>query len=489
MTSVLGDERLFAVELGEDEAPRPSAPAGEAKTFRRYDQNQCFLLPPSLDEWLPQDHEARFVSEVVENLLDLAPIYASYTSAAGAPPYHPKMMIKLLVYAYATGVTSSREAERRCVVDVAFRWLSANEAPDYRSLSRFRRRHLTALEDLFVQVLRLCAKAGLVRLGRVALDGTKLDANASKHKAMSYDHIVPRIAELEAEVKALLEEAERVDRAEDEAFGENRRGDELSAELARRESRLEKLRAAKEAIEAEAREKAEAGARKKAEAANKSEEEVDAAAREAAERAKPKASAQRSFTDPESRMMKTNHGFDYAYNAQAVVDEKSQVILAAEVTDEASDMNQLVPMIEKTEENLAAAGIDDTPDTYLADAGYCSEDNLEAVEDLDSEVLAATGRQRHGEQFPKAPRGPIPKNATRRERMARKLRTKKGRADYARRKAIVEPAFGQMKVRQHAGQLRLRGKDSANGEWKLHALCHNLRKLMAARDRLGLATA
>jgi transposase len=489
MTSVLGDERLFAVELGEGELPRPSAPAGEAKTFRRYDQNQCFLLPPSLDEWLPQDHEARFVSEVVEHLLDLAPIYASYTSAAGAPPYHPKMMTKLLVYAYATGVTSSREAERRCVVDVAFRWLSANEAPDYRSLSRFRRRHLAALEDLFVQVLRLCAKAGLVRLGRVALDGTKLDAHASKHKAMSYDHIVPRIAELEAEVKALLEEAERVDRAEDEAFGEDRRGDELSAELARRESRLKKLRAAKEAIEAEAREKAEAAARKKAEAANKSEEEVDAATKQAAERAKPKASAQRSFTDPESRMMKTNHGFDYAYNAQAVVDEKSQVILAAEVTDEASDMNQLVPMIEKTEENLAAAGIDDTPDTYLADAGYCSEDNLEAIKDLDSEVLAATGRQRHGEQFPKAPRGRIPKNATRRERMARKLRTKKGRADYARRKAIVEPAFGQMKVRQHAGQLRLRGKDGADGEWKLHALCHNLRKLMAARDRLGLATA
>ena len=489
MTSVLAEDRLVEVPPGNPGAPRTATPAGEAKTFRRYDQNQCFLLPPSLDDWLPEDHEARFVSEVVENLLDLSPIYASYACAAGAPPYHPKMMLKLLMFAYATGVTSSRELERRCLVDVAFRWLSANEAPDYRSISRFRRRHLAALEDLFVQVLACCAKAGLVRLGRVALDGTKLDANASKHKAMSYDHIVPRIAELEAEVKALLQEAERVDRAEDEAFGEDRRGDELSAELARRESRLEKLRAAKEAIEAEAREKAKAGARKKAEAANKSEEEVDAAAREAAEGAKPKASAQRSFTDPESRMMKTNHGFDYAYNAQAVVDEKSQVILAAEVTVEASDVNQLVAMIEKTEENLAAAGIDDTPDTYLADAGYCSEDNLEATEALDSEVLAATGRQRHGEQFPTAPRGPIPKGATRRERMARKLRTKKGRADYARRKAIVEPAFGQMKVRQHAGQLRLRGRDGAHGEWKLHALCHNLRKLMAARDRLGLATA
>jgi hypothetical protein len=263
----------------------------------------------------------------------------------------------------------------------------------------------------------------------------------------------------------------------------------LSAELARRETRLEKLRAAKEAIEAEAKEKAKATARKKAEAARKSEEEVDAAGKRAVEEAKPKASAQRSFTDPEARMMKTSHGFCYAYNAQAVVDEKSQVILAAEVTVEASDVNQLVAMIEKTEENLAAARIGHRPGTYLADAGYCSEDNLEGIEDLGSEVLVATGRQRHGEQFPKAPRGPIPKNAARRERMARKLRTKKGRADYARRKAIVEPAFGQMKVRQDAGGLRLRGRAGAQGEWTLHAICHNLRKLMGAWDRLGLARA
>ena len=486
MTTSDSKTQLIEVELG---GPRPSVPAGEQKTFRRYDQDQCFLLPPSLDEWLPEDHEARFVSEVVENLLDLSAIYASYTSAAGAPPYHPKMMLKLLMFAYATGVTSSRELERRCLVDVAFRWLSANEAPDYRSISRFRRRHLGALEDLFTQVLALCAKAGLLRLGRVALDGTKLDANASKHKAMSYDHIVPKIEQLEAEVKELLEEAERVDRAEDEAFGEDRRGDELSAELSRRESRLEKLRAAKEAIEREAKEKAETAAREKAEAAAKSEEEVDAAAEEAGARARPKPSAQRSFTDPEARMMKTNHGFDYAYNAQAVVDELSQVILAAEVTDEASDVNQLVPMICQTEKNLAAAGVEDTPETYLADAGYCSEDNLEATEALGAEVLVATGRQRHGEQFPTAPRGPIPKSATRRERMARRLRTKKGRADYARRKAIVEPAFGQMKVRQRAGQLRLRGRDGAQGEWTRHAICHNLRKLMGARSALGLATA
>jgi len=235
------------------------------------------LLPPSRDEWLAEDHEARFVSEVAENLLDLSAIYASYTSAAGAPPYQPKMMLNLVMFAYVTGVTSSRELERRCVVDVAFRWLSANQAPDYRSASRFRRRHLSALEDLFIQVLQLCAKAGVVRLGRVALDSTKLDANASKHKAMSYDHIVAKLEQLEAEVKSMLEEAERVDRAEDEAFGADRRGDELSAELSRKKTRLEKLRAARQAIEDEARDKAAAMVRHKAEAAQESQEEVDAA--------------------------------------------------------------------------------------------------------------------------------------------------------------------------------------------------------------------
>jgi transposase len=487
MTSAFVEEQLFEVEMGGPEPPK-AAPAGEQKTFRRYDQSQCFLLPPSLDEWLDEDDEARFVSEVVENLLDLTAIYASYESASGAPPYAPRMMLKLLLYGYATGVTSSREIERRCKRDIAFRWLAANTAPDYRSISRFRRRHLEALRPLFLQVLGLCAKAGLVSLGRVALDGTKLLANASRHKAMSYDHIVPKIEQLQAEVDAMLAEAEAIDQAEDEAYGEDRRGDEVAPELRRRESRLEKLRAAKEAIEAEAREKAEEAAREKATAAGKSEEEVTAAGNAAAERAKPKPSTQRSFTDPEARMMKTNHGFAYSFNAQAVVDEKSQVVLTAEVTEEAADVNQLVPMTGKTEENLTRAGISAAPKILLADAGYCSEDNLEAAEGLNPDVLCATGRQRHGEKFQKTPRGPVPKNATRREMMARRLRTKKGRADYARRKAIVEPAFGQMKVRQNAGQLRLRGRYGAQGEWTLHVICHNLRKLRNARTT-GLAIA
>jgi transposase len=274
MTTTTGEAQLFEVETDQERAPRAVTPAGEHKTFRRYDQSQCYLLPPSLNDWLPEDHEARFVSEVVEDLLDLSPIYASYESASGAPPYDPRMMLKLLVYAYSSGVTSSREIERRCHVDVAFRWLSANVAPDYRSISRYRRRHLSALDPLFLQVLSLCAKAGLVRLGRVALDGTKLDANASRHKAMSYDHIVPKIEQLQGEVDALLAEAEATDRAEDEAYGEDRRGDEIAPELRRRESRLAILREAREAIESEARERAAAKARERAEQAGKPEEEV-----------------------------------------------------------------------------------------------------------------------------------------------------------------------------------------------------------------------
>ena len=256
-------DKLFEVQ-GEPVRPPEKVPAGVNKRFHDYDQAQSFLLPPSLDDWLPENHEARFISDVAENLLDLSCVYDSYTEASGAPPYDPTMMLKLLLYAYSIGVTSSREMERRCHVDVAFRWLSANAAPDYRSITRFRRRHLGAIDVLFVQVLALCAEAGLVRLGRVALDGTKLRASASKHKAMSYDRMGPRIEELEAQVAAMLAEAEAVDMAEDAEFGEDKRGDELPPELATKEGRLAKLRAAKEAIEAEARDKAAQKAQDKA---------------------------------------------------------------------------------------------------------------------------------------------------------------------------------------------------------------------------------
>ena len=380
--------------------------------------------------------------------------------------------------------------ERRCHVDVAFRWLSANASPDYRSISRFRRRHLVAVDDLFTQVLTLCAQAGLVKLGRVALDGTKLRASASRHKAMSYDRLGPKIEQLQSEVAAILAEAEETDRTEDAAFGEDKRGDEVPVELARREGRLAKMRAAKEAIEQDAREKAVAKATEKATKVGQDEATIAEAAAQAADAATPDKKAQRNFTDPESRIMKTADGsFHYAYNAQAVVDEESQVVLAAEVTQQANDVGQLLSMIGVTEENLDDADIDASPKVVLADAGYCSEANLEEIAHAEINALVATGRIRRGERVPEAPRGPIPKDATQRERMARRLRTKAGRADYARRKAIVEPVFGQMKVRQAAGQLRLRGMAGAQGEWTLHVICHNLRKLANATPATLLGAA
>jgi transposase len=472
-------EAFFEVEEV-DPPERVARPAGASRTFRDYDQHQSFLLPPSLDDWLPKDHTARFISEAVDEMLDLSSVYASYERSDGAPPYDPKMMLKLLLYAYSTGVTSSREMERRCQVDVAFRWLSANTAPDYRSISRFRRRHLLALDDLFIQVLTLCAESGLVSLGRVALDGTKLRASASRHKAMSHDRMGPKIEELAAQVAAMLAEAEATDRTEDAEFGEDRRGDELPAELATKEGRLARMRAAKAAIEAEASEKAAAKAAAKAADNGGDEAAVSEAAETAASSATPNPKTQRNFTDPESRMMKTTDGFHYAYNAQTVVDEGSQVVLAAEVTQQATDIDQFFFMVGVTEGNLDAADIDDSPEVVLADAGYCSEANLQQIADAEINALVATGRIRGTERVPDVPRGRIPTNASQRERMARRLRTKAGRADYARRKAIVEPAFGQMKVRQAAGHLRLRGLAGAQGEWTLHVLCHNLRKLANA---------
>jgi transposase len=474
---VVGD-RLF--EVGESVGDtQVRALAGEGKTFRFYDQEQSFLLPPSLDDWLPQGHTARFVSEVVDDMLDLSTVYASYTNATGAPPFDPRMMLKLVVYAYSTGVTSSREIERRCGVDVAFRWLSANTAPDYRSVSRFRRRHLTALDDLFAQVLVLCANAGLVKLGRVALDGTKLDASASRHTAMSYGRLVKRIPEVEAEVAKLLAEAEAIDAAEDAEFGADRRGDELPAELQTREGRLVKMREAKAAIEAEAAERAAAEAAAKAREAGKDDDEIEAAADEAAKTAVPRPKAQRSFTDPDARMMKTNRGFGYAYNAQAAADEHSQVILAGYLTQAPTDINQLLVMLEHINLALAAAGLRQ-PKRTLADAGYCSTANIDQAAGTGHDLVVATGRLKHHEQAAAVPKGRIPNSATSRERMARRLRTKQGKADYARRKVIIEPVFGQMKVKQNAGQLRLRGLVGAQGEWTLHAICHNLRKLANA---------
>jgi hypothetical protein len=393
-------------------------------------------------------------------------------------------MLKLLMYAYASGVTSSREIERRCATDVAFRFLSGNTAPDYRSVSRFRRRHLKAVKALFVQVLELCAKAGLVKLGRVAIDGTKVRAAASRHKAMSYDRMVKRHGELEAEVEDLLAEAERIDSEEDERFGPDRRGDEVPAELARRESRLAKLRAAKEALEQEARERAAAEAAERARRRGETPEAQAEAAARAAEVATPKPKTQRNFTDPESRIMKMADGsFHQCFNGQVATQADTGVIVGAQMSNVAPDVGHLLSVLDDVIGNSGRP-----PRQVVADAGYWSEDNAAGVAERDVDGFIATGRTKHNEPVPAPPRGRIPASATPKERMARKLRTKRGKAIYARRKVDVEPVIGQMKGRQNAGRVRLRGLDGATGEWLLHCLCHNVLKLHSSPAKARLAT-
>lgn len=466
---------LIDVEPGSEGSARPKRPVD--KTFRRYDQDQPMLLAPDLRDWLPADHPARWVDDLVEHGLDLAPFYDDYTEVRGAPPYDPRLMLKLLVFGYSNGITSSRALERRCQHDVAFMFLTAQAAPDFVAISRFRRRHLKAFRALFTQVLSLCAQAGLVSLGNVALDGSKIRASASRHRAMSYDRMVRAEEELAAEVEALLDDAERTDAAEDAVHGD-RRGDELPAELARREGRLAAIRKAKADLEAEHAAKARAKAAQAAAKRGSDETEQAAAGDEAEAAAVVPAKAQRSFTDPDARIMKTSDGsFHYCYNAQTIVDEDSQVIVTTTLVPSGADSPELPGALADLADALAAAGIDAMPDTLLADAGYFSEDNVDAVTEAGIDPLIATGRQKHGEQPAPAPRGRIPKGLTPKQRMSRKLATKKGRAAYARRKAIVEPVFGQMKTAQDAGRLRLRGLENVQGEWTLQAFCHNIRKL------------
>jgi transposase len=469
---------LFEVEPGMEAASIPVWPKGPVdKTFRAFTPDQGFLLPPSLDEWLPAEHLARFVAELVDEHLDLSRILAGYTEGRGAPPYDPQLMVRVLIYGYTTGVRSSRKLEAACTDVVAFRWLAGGQAPDYRAIARFRRRHLSALGHLFLQALALCQAAGMVKLGRVALDGTKLRANASRRKAMSYARMSAKEKILAQEVSELLADAEGIDRAEDAAFGRDARGDELPEELRRRESRLARIRAAKQALEEQAAARAEHEAAAKARAAGQDEDTVAEFAAQARREAVPKPKAQRNFTDPDSKIMKTADGsFHQCFNAQAVVDDEHQVIVAADLNDCGSDMANLIPMTEQAQANTGGA-----PAQMVADAGYCSHGNLaDAAAHTTArgtEFFIATGRRSHDEPTPAPPRGRIPKDFTPKARMARKLRTKPGAAVYARRKVIVEPVFGQMATVQNAKQLLLRGLEGAQGEWLLLAACHNLRKL------------
>jgi transposase len=435
-----------------------------SKTFRPYEPDQTFLMPASMREWLPSDHLAYFISDVVDQL-DLSAILARYAGEErGYPPYHPAMMVKVLLYAYCIGVASSRKIERRLCEDIAFRVLAANNTPDFRTISDFRKDHLKALAGLFLQVLRLCQKAGLVRLGHVALDGTKIKANASKHKAMSYKRMKEEEARLEAEVAELLKKAEAMDEEEDRRYGKDKRGDELPKELALRESRLKKIGEAKAALEAEAR----LEAKKRPE---KGEENMT-----------PPDKAQRNFTDPDSHIMPAPGGkhFIQAYNAQAAVDSTHQVIVAAEVTNKPSDRGQAEPMMEVVKVNTGQL-----PRQMSADAGYFSSDAVKNLTAQGIDVYMPPDKMGHRLTLPPAPRGRIPKSLSIVDRMRRKLRTKKGRERYGLRKELPEPVFGQIKQVRGFSQFLLRGSDKVSGEWRFICTGHNLLKLFGAH-RQGL---
>ena len=434
-----------------------------SKTFRPYEPDQDFLMPISMREWLPADHLAYFISDVVESL-DLSAITKRYAGEErGYPPYHPGMMVKVLLYAYCIGVASSRKIEKHLCEDIAFRVLAANNTPDFRTISDFRKDHLRALAGLFLQVLKLCQKAGLVKLGHVALDGTKIKANASKHKAMSYKRMKEEETRLEAEIAELMKKAAAVDEEEDHRYGKDKRGDELPKEMAFRESRLKKIREAKEALEEDAKREAEIAA-----ASNKKHTGV------------PADKAQRNFTDPESHIMPAPGGkhFVQAYNAQAAVDSTHQVIVAAEVTNKPTDRGQAEPMMEVVKTNTGQL-----PRQMSADAGYFSSDAVTNLTTIGIDVYMPPDKIGHRATLPHAPRGRIPKNLSIVDRMRRKLRTKKGKERYGLRKELPEPVFGQIKQARGFDQFLLRGSDKVSSEWKVICTGHNLLKLFRAHGQ------
>jgi len=423
-----------------------------AKTFRTYLPEQNLLLPASLREWLPDDHLSYFVSDVVDQL-DLSAIESVYEEEdRGQPPYHPRMMTKILLYGYCVGVFSSRRIQKRLVEDIAFRVLAAGNEPDFRTISDFRKLHLKALEELFQQMLRLTLETGMMKLGRVALDGSKLKGNASKHKAMSYGRMKETEKRLREEVRKLLNQAEAADKEEDSRYGRDRRGDELPAELQRRETRMARIREAKHALEERAREQAKSKGKDP-------------------EEAQPTKKSQYNFTDPESRMLKGSDGFLQGYNTQIAVEPVFQLIVGQRVTQAANDKQQMVPLVEAIEEQSGQK-----PEGVLADNGYCSDENLKYLGRKRMEGFVATGKQKHSQRREPCKRGPLPREASRIERMERKLETKMGAAVYATRKWIVEPVFGQIKQARGFRQFLLRGIEKVRGEWALICMTHNILK-------------
>jgi transposase len=439
-----------------------------SKTFREWNPEQAMLLPPSVLDFVPEDHLAHFIRKLTLEQLDLTAILDDYEEERGYPPYHPVMMTALLLYGYCQGIYASRRIARACRQRIDFMAITGMEQPDFRTVSLFRKRHLRRLQELFGQVLKLCQKAGMVKLGHVALDGTKVRANASKHKAMSYSHMKKTEAELAAEVRRWFDEAEAIDQQEDAEYGADKRGDELPDWVADKQKRLEKIRQAKAELEAEARAAAE--------------KQTSSAAPEAKPKkgresktptGVPDDKAQKNFTDPESRIMKTGDGFIQGYNAQAAVDADSQVIVAQMLNNSANDKKQLVPMLDQIRKNIGFQAKE-----ISADAGYCSDDNLKALSRRGIRGYVAVGRQKHGQPAATDNRSASPWV----QRMKARLRQGGYRSRYRLRKQVVEPVFGLIKQARGFRQFLLRGKENVAAEWSLLCTAHNILKLAALQQ-------
>ena len=445
-----------------------------SKHFRAWPINEVQLLPARVQDYVASDHLSRLIVSLVEDSLDLSAIESGYRSGLGQPPFDPRLMTALLLHGYASGLYASRRIARACVERTDFMMIVAGDPPDCRTISEFRRRNLTALAGLLVQVLKLAEKAGLVRLGHVALAGTRIKANASRHKAMSDERMKKREAELQAEVDRWLAAAEAADREEDQLYGE-RRGDELPDWVADKQKRLEKIRQAKAELEAEARAAAEAESRARAEAEEKrpAEERKKPGKAPAPPKTEPEGKAQRNFTDPESRILKTKDGFIQGYNAQAAVDGAHQIIVAQTLTSSSSDQAQLAPLLDRLRANLRR-----NPDEVSADAGYCSAANLRTLGRRRIAAYIATGRQKHGTSAATAKKPGKPGSLI--ARMTTRLKRAGHRSRYRLRKQIVEPVFGQIKQARGFRQFLLRGIDKVTAEWAIICTAHNLNKLLRA---------
>ena len=444
------------------------------KVFRPWVVDQHQLFPPSPMDLVPRDHLVHFIRDLVREELDLGAIFGAYQVRCGYPPYHPGLMTALLLYSYSRGIYSSRRIERGCEERVDYMALTGMAKPDHSTICKFRNDHREALSELFVQVLSLCRDAGIAKLGHVALDGTKMKANASKHSVMSYGRMKKLEPELAALVKEWLDKARETDEEEDEEYGPDRRGDELPDHVKGKVKKLLRMRESMARLEAEAKAEAERLATERAQKEQERGRRLGGTKPKALDGV-PEDGDQSNFTDPESRIMKTNDGYKQGYNCQAAVDAESQVVVACCVTNKQNDSDELVPLVDEIKAHTG-----EYPTELSADTGYCSEANLESLEDREVDAYIATGRQKHGCASPtsheQARQGP------RSKAMRAKLRRGGWRSRYRLRKQSVEPVFGQIKEARGFRRFLLRGLEKVTGEWSLLCTAHNLLKLAGARS-------